>query len=44
MRGCLNKYFHKFEFKWVYDIKITNIGKIEIINLTISDKSMSLLD
>ena len=28
----------------LYDVKLTNIGNIEIINLTISDKNMSLYE
>ena len=37
-----NKYFHTFDHICVYHIKLTNIGNKEIINLTISDKNMSL--
>ena len=40
-RDCRKKYFHTFEFECVYNIKFTNISNNEIINLTISDKSMT---
>ena len=40
IRDCHNKYFHTFEYKCVYDIEFKNIGKNEIINLAIADKSM----
>ena len=38
-RDCHNKYFHTFDYICVYDIKVTNIGNNEIINITISDKA-----
>ena len=41
---CHNKYFHTFDHLCVYDIKLTKIGNNEIINLTISIKSMNLYD
>ena len=41
IRGCHFKYFHRFEYNCVNDIKLTNIGNNEIVNLTIADKSMS---
>ena len=41
-RDCHNKYYHTFEYKCEYDIKLTNITKIEIIDITISDKCMNL--
>ena len=40
IRDCYNKYFHTFDHICVYDIKLTNIGNNELINVTISDKSM----
>ena len=39
---CHNEYFDRFDHICVYDIKLTNIGNIETVNLTISDKNMSL--
>ena len=39
-RDCHKKYFHTFEYKCEYDIKLTNITNNEIINITISGKSM----
>ena len=44
LRGCHKKYFHTFEYKCVYDIKLTNIGNDEIVKLTIADKSMNLYE
>ena len=43
-RDCHNKYFHTFKYVCVYDIKLTNITNIEIINITISDESMNLFE
>ena len=43
-RGCHNKYYHTFEYKCEYDIRLRIITKIEIIDITISDKSMSSLE
>ena len=42
IRDCNNKYFHTFQYKCVYNIKLTNIGKIETDIIQISDKSMGL--
>ena len=42
--GCHNNYFRKFKYECIQDIKLTNITNNEIINLTISGKSMSLYD
>ena len=42
--GCYSKYFHTFEYKCEYDNKLTNITNKEIINITISDKSIGLFD
>ena len=44
IRDCHNKYFHTFEFKCVYNIKLTIIGNNGTIDLTISDKSMGLFE
>ena len=41
-RECHNKYFHTFEYEWIYDIKLTNITNNDVINLTIMGKSMNL--
>ena len=43
-RDCHKKYFHTFEFECVYNIKLTNIGNNESVNITISDKSMGLYE
>ena len=40
-RGCHNKNFN-FKYECISDIQLTNITNFEIINLTISGKSMSL--
>ena len=44
IRDCHNKHFHTFEQKCVYDIKLTNSGDKEIVNITVADRSMSLYD
>ena len=44
IRDCHNKYFHTFEYKYVYDIKLTNNGNYGTVNLTIADKSMNLFE
>ena len=43
-RDCYSKYFHAFEYKCEYDVKLTNFTKNEIINITISDKSIGLFE
>ena len=43
-RDCHNKYSHRFEYKCVYDIKLTNIRTNEMINWTIAEKSMNLYE
>ena len=43
-RDCYSKYHHTFEYKCEYDVKLTNIPNTEIINTTISDKSMGLFE
>ena len=40
-RDCHNSIFHNFKYECIYDIKLTNITNNEIINLTISGKSMN---
>ena len=42
IRDCHDKYFHTFEYKCVYDIKLTNIVNNDIVDLSIGDKSMNL--
>ena len=44
IRDCHNKYFHTFDFICECDNKLTTIGKIEIVKLTIADKSMNLYE
>ena len=41
IRDCHHKYFHTFDHIWEYDIQLTNITNNEIINFTISAKSMN---
>ena len=41
---CHDKYFHKFNYKSIHHINFTNITINEIINMTISGKSMNLYD
>ena len=43
-RYCQNSYFNNFKYECIYDIKLTNFTNNEIINLTISDKSMGLFE
>ena len=43
-RDCYSKYYHTFEYKCEYGNKLTNITNNEIINTTISDKSMGLFE
>ena len=43
-RDCHFKYFLTIDHICVYDIKLTNSGKNEIINSTIFDKSISLYE
>ena len=44
VRDCYKKYFHKFKYRLVYDIKFTNITNNEIVNFTISDKGLNLYE
>ena len=43
-RDCHHKYFHTFDHIFEYDVQLTNITNNELVNLTISDKSMSLYE
>ena len=43
-RDCHNTYFHTYKYVCIYDIKLTNITKNEVINITISDESMNLFE
>ena len=43
-RDCHNSYFHNSKYECIYDIELTNITNNEIINLTISGKSMNLYE
>ena len=42
IRDCHNKYFHTFDHICEYVIQLTDINNNELINITISDKSMGL--
>ena len=43
-RDCHNKYFHTFDHICEYDLNFTNTTNNEIVNFTISDKSMCLYE
>ena len=43
-RDCHHKCFHTFEYECVYDVNFTNVTNNEIVNFTISDKSMDLYE
>ena len=43
-RDCQNKNFQTLEYKCIYNNKLTNIGNIEIVNLTSTDKSMNIYE
>ena len=43
-KDCHNKYFHTFGPICIYDNNFTNIANNETVNLTISDKNMSLYE
>ena len=43
-RGFHKKYFHKFKYVCLYDIKLTNITNYEVIIISISDESMNLFE
>ena len=44
IRDCYKKYFHKFKYRLVYDIKFTNVSNIETVNFIISNKIMGSYD
>ena len=44
LRDCHHKYFHTFDHICEYDKKLTKIGNNEMINLTISGKSMNFYE
>ena len=44
IRDCHSKYFHTFDYVCEYDLNFTNITNNEIVNFTISDKSMGLYE
>ena len=44
VEDCPNIGFHKFKNECIHDIELANIINNEIINLTISGKSMKLYD
>ena len=41
-KDCQIIHFDKFKYKCLYDNKLRKIANIEIINLTVSGKSMNL--
>ena len=41
IRDCHDKYFHTFDHICEYDLNFTNITNNEIVNFTISQKSMA---
>ena len=43
-RDCHNSYFHNFKYESIYDIKLISNNNNEILNLTISGKSMDLYE
>ena len=44
VRDCHIRYFLAFDKIYEYDFQFTNIGKNQMIHLTISDKNMSLYE
>ena len=40
IEDCRNKYFHRFEYTPVYDMKFKNISNFEEVNFTITHRSM----
>ena len=44
IRDCHDKYFHTFDHICEYDLNFTNITNNEIVNFTISDKSIGLYE
>ena len=43
-RDCHNKYFHTFDYICDYDLNFTNITNKEIVNFTISEKSLGMYE
>ena len=43
-RDCQNKYFLTFKYVCIYDVGLTKITNIEVINLSISDESMKFFE
>ena len=43
-RDCFNNYFHNFKYECIYGNILTIITDNEVINLTISGKSMNLYE
>ena len=44
IRDCHHKYFHTFDHICEYNLNFTNITNNEIVNFTISDKSMGMYE
>ena len=44
IRDCHNKYFHTFDHICEFDLNFTNITNNELVNFTISDKSMGMYE
>ena len=44
IRDCHHKYFHTFDHICEYNLNFTNITNNEIVNFTISDKSLNLYE
>ena len=44
IRDCHNNYFHTFDHICEYDLSFTNITNNEIVNFTVSDKSMGMYE
>ena len=42
IRGCHNKYFHRFDHICEYDLNFTSNGNNEVVIFTICDESMGL--
>ena len=39
IKDCRNKYFHTFEYKLIYNLKLLNISNHDQVNLSITHKS-----
>ena len=44
IRDCNNNFFHIYDHICAQDIQLTNIRNFEIVNITISDKSMKIYE